>query len=300
MANKMKYQSKLSMKKMIFVAVILVMVSVTLYFANFLIQEKQTLTVGATTGNANLFLEPPILTLPPDGQVNLWVTTDKPLGFVATELSFDPTLLRLSAEIVLPNTALTQVIKLTPMAEANTTGKINIVIAVKPTTLTIAPTGNFSLASLKFANKTTLTNKATVLNISTSTRQLVDLGAVPFIVTSQNANITLNPVGATPTPTLTPMPSSTPDGIDLAGPILTLTSGTYLTGTYYVTAKASDVSGIATITMTVDGKVVRTCSNKPSCRYYPSRTLIRPFDVVVVAMDGSTQKNVTSATITVK
>lgn len=308
------------------------MLAVTMYFANNLINKSQSLNAGASSGSAELFLEPAAVTMSPDGLVNLWVTTDKQLGFVAVDLTFDPTLIKLAQEITLPTQSLQRSIKLTSMSEANATGKISVVLGVDPTAIATAPTGTIRLANLKFSKNTTVPNKVATLTVVTASSQLVDLGAIPFNLTSQNATFSLNPVASpvvTPTPTATPTPTPTPTllptptptptktpvaspvastaptptpvsgNTDLTGPTLTLTTGNNWLS-YYVTAKASDKSGVSQIVMTKDGLVVKACTNKTTCTYNPSRKLARPFDVVVTATDKSSTRNLSTATITVK
>lgn len=288
-----KYQKKSPFLQVVSASFLLVMVVIMFYFANYLIHERQSMLVSASAGQANIFFEPSTITIPPDGLVNLWITADKQLGFVSAQMSFDRTKLKLAQEIVLDQPALKQVIVKSTMAEANTTGKINLTIAVDPDTVSQAPTGSFKLASLKFSLVTTLADQTANLELVSSSLQLVDLGAIPFIVTSSNSVFSLNPqVASTPTPT----PNSATG--DLVGPILSLTSGTSR-GKLWIKASASDSSGVGLISMSKDGSVLKTCSRKNSCTYYPG-DLSLPYDVVVVATDKSSTKNQTTGTITIK
>lgn len=326
MTNKKNKTISIPLGKVFLLGIVMIMLSVTIYFANVLLNRSQSLSVGAAAGVADLFLEPESITMPPDGLVNLWVTTDKQLGFVAVDLAFDPTLIKLSQEITLPTATLQKTIKVSTMAQANTTGKISIVLGIEPTGISTAPTGTFPLANLKFSKNTAISNKLATLTIVQTSSQLVDLGAIPFSLTSKNASFNLNPVASpvatlapsttptsvpTPTPvatvtptvkpTPTPVPTATPvsGNTDFIGPSLSLTTGKSWYKTY-VTAKATDISGIQQIVMTKDGVVVKSCSNVSSCTYYPSSKFARPYNVVVTATDKSIIKNISSSTITVK
>lgn len=323
MANK-NTSSTIQLGKILLLIAVVVMLSVTMYFSNVLIKNSQSLNAGAANGNAEIFLEPSVVTIPPDGLVHLWVTTDKQLGFVAIDLTFDPTLIKLAQEITLPTLTLERSLKVTTMAQANTTGKISVVLGIDPTGLETAPTGSFPIANLKFSKNTTISNKVATLSVDPASSQLVDLGAIPFNLTFKNASFTINPVDSpiatpiasvtptivpTPTPTKTPVaspitsikPTSTPvsGNIDFIGPSLTLTSGKNWLS-YYVTAKASDKSGVSQIVMTKSGVVVKTCTNKTSCTYKPSSKLARPYDIVVTSTDKSSAHNLSTATVTIK
>lgn len=307
MANKysQKYHTKPNFSNYLFLGLLLVMIVVTIYFANFMIKKAQVFEVSASSGKAELFFEPANLKLAQEGQLNLWVTTDKSLGFVSTQLTFDKTVLKLTQEPVLPSAALTQIIKVTPMAEANNTGIVEFVVAVKPSTVTIAPTGTFSLVSLKFAPKISTPNISSTLSLSPSNIELVDLSATPFIVTTQPATFSINPVVATPSPSVapttvpTPVPSPPQTNLDYMGPSLKLTKGKNWRG-YWVTAKASDVSGINQISVSKPGSVINVCNKKTTCTLYVPTKYARPYDVVVTATDNSAQRNSSTSTITVK
>lgn len=220
MVNKYSKKSikKLSFSKILFVSFLLVMTSVTLYFSNYLIAQYQSLSASAAAGTAEVFFEPTNLVLPPDSLANLWVTTNKKIGFVAVEVAFNPAMVKLTQEISLPSTILKRVIKKTPMNEANTSGKISLVVAVDPSSNSNATSGSFVLAGLKFATKTTVANQETQLTVTESKTQLVDTDGTPINLKSKSLSLTLNPV-ALPTPqsTIEPViPSPTPTPISIS------------------------------------------------------------------------------------
>lgn len=315
-----KYHHPTSFGKVFFVGFLIVMAATTLYFSNYLINQYQSLSAGASSGTAELFFEPSSLVAPPDVPVGLWVTTDKPLGFAAVEVNFDTSKLKLTQEITFPTLSLKKIIKQTSMSEANSTGKITLVIAVDPTTINSAPTGNFVLANFRFSPSTTLANQQSNLSLTTSKLQLVDQGATPFTVTGKNAVFTLNPVTATPTPTPTLAPTTKPSlapsststskpsplasiapptqSKDLIAPTLKITSGKNW-GSYWIKVDSKDESGIDTISIMKDNSVVKTCAGKSSCTYKPGR-VVRPYDVQVSVTDNSSSHNSAFGSIVIR
>lgn len=291
-----KYQPLSSFKNILFAVFLVVMAGVTYYFANSLMHKNQTLSVGAASGKADLFFEPAAIALPPDGLVNLWVTTDKQLGFASVELSFNPALLKLTQEITLPTAALKRVVKQTSMAEANTTGKIALVLAIDPSTVATAPTGNFALAGLKFATKSTTSNQSATISVATSNLQLVDTSATPFTVTSKNANFTINPSA---TPTATPVSTSN------AGPTITVKSpaqnSVIPSGGVWIGSVASDPDGVLQTIFTFDGAVVKTCGVKDTTCNFTYKGTVAPgtHQIVIESTDNSSAKNKSQAKITV-
>jgi hypothetical protein len=214
MANKSRY-APIPVKNYFFAAFLLVMVGVTGYFANYLIQNEQKLTTGATSGTAQLFFEPSLISLPPNNSVNIWATTDHNTAFVHLDLTFDTKLVKLTQEVSLSNPAFKKVISVTSMTSANSTGKVSVTVAADPTTIGSSPAGTFKIATLSLAANT---HKAmtSALTFTTSTSQFVDTGATIETITAKNATVTLNAASPshttspTPTPTATPTPTPTP------------------------------------------------------------------------------------------
>lgn len=311
----------------LFIGVLSVILAGTLFFAKIPFTRNQVLQVAGSVGKATLSFDPSGITIPPESVVTLKVTTTKKLAFVDTELNFDPALLKLTADIGLPSASLTEVIKLTSMADANKSGKIRIVIALKPTTIQLAQTGSFSLATLKFASKTQASNQSATLSISSNNLQLIDLDPIPFAVTKETAKFTLNPSSTTPTPTptptkpptatpkpsvpntpaptLTPTPTPTPSpsaaipNVDNIGPSLNLTTGK-IWWIYWVRANATDPSQVGTITMTKNSVVVKTCITKTTCAYYDIFGRALPYTIQVSATDRSKLINTTYDSIIVE
>jgi hypothetical protein len=179
---------------------------------------------------ASLYFEPVSADLPPD--MTLRLMTDSgvtQMGFAMVEVSFDPTQVNLTSEVVTsdrltmnnaqaetdPNYSPPQyacqgtdpcIIK-TPMAIANSSGTINIVLGMDPTSSQTAPDNIFELARFTF---TPVTTQNINTQVSVSNFQLVDMSATDFNVTVQGpATLTLNPTPATGTPTATVTPTGT-------------------------------------------------------------------------------------------
>jgi hypothetical protein len=106
----------------------------------------------------------------------------------------------------------------------------------------------------------------------------------------------------TPSPVASVLPSPVPSQIvideDWIGPSITLSSGR-IYRYYYVYARATDVSRVAKITMSINNQVVKTCLNSSSCLFYPSSRLSRPYQVIVTATDRSSHANQNTSTITI-
>lgn len=298
---------KTSLSQLFSLSLILVMAAVTYYFANSLIQRAVLYKAGAAGGNAEFFFDPGSLTLPPDGLASLWVTTDKAVGFVRAELSFDPKLVALAQDITLAEPSLKRVIKLSTMSEANSSGKIILVVAVDPTTLASAPTGNIKLANFKFKAISTRSNKAASVTVSTSSSQLVDTSAVPFNLTAKGLSLTVNPSDGTSTPTPTPTPATTPTpppiSSDNIAPTVSFTSPTGGSvvdkgSTLSLTATAQDNVGIVKVDYFVNDSLICTTSSPTyTCEYKTNKGKAQTYDLKVVASDAGGNTN--SATLSV-
>jgi hypothetical protein len=304
-----KYQRQNNLKKYFMVSGLLVLVAITMYFANYLIQRAAQYRAGAAAGNAQLYFEPTSATLPPNALVNVWVTTDKPMAFARVEFTFDPTRLMLTQEITLANPDLKRIKTLSTMAEANASGKVVIVVGLDPTTFnTATTTGNFKLATLSLSPKVTTSNLQTTLAMIAANLQLVDTTATPFTLTTTPATLTLNPLASpSPTPlasTSTPTPTPTPDpNADLTAPSVSITSpsnGASLKAKSSVTlsATASDNLGVTQVQFLVNNIVQCTLTAAPySCSWTVPAGRKSP-QIKAVAKDDAGNSSV--STITVK
>lgn len=273
-------------------SLVVIMAAATIFIANVFIDYLKEFKAKATTGNAHLFIEPAEFTLPSNLSVHLWATTDKQLGYAQVELAFDSQSINLAQEIVFDHPALIRVIKNSSMTEANSTGRIFFVVGIDPSTKDSAPIDTFSIATLKFNVLTPDLNKTTSLQIIPGNIQLVDMNAIPFLLTSQNSSITLNP-SASPTPDPTPSPTS-PDStttIDNTGPQITHESG-QIRNRFWVNISAVDESGISDITISSEGKAVKQCIYESSCIYNFNPKFL-PVSLDISATDNAPQPNTT-------
>lgn len=169
---------------------------------------KQHVTLQATNGSATISVLPASITLPPNSPMQVWVTADKPVAFVRATVTFDPTKLALIENPLLSTDKLSRVIQQSNMTDANSGGKYIFVLGLDPSQRGNPPTGTFQLATLKFTKKTSQPNVETTVAISSPESSIVDSAAVPCTITANSSTVRINPVSATPNPTVSP--SSTP------------------------------------------------------------------------------------------
>jgi hypothetical protein len=267
----------------------------------------------AVTRQAKVSLLPATLSLPPTGTLQLWATTDSALVFVNVEVTFDPAVVKLASEAALTTSSWGRVIKQTPMATANTTGKIDLVIGLDPTLKSATPSGTFQLATLQFGANTTASNATTSVGFTTASMQLVAADTTVFAVTTAGSTVVVNPTltptptptaGVTPTATVTPLP--TPQSNDTTPPVVTITtpvngSAVPAKGSMSIQVTASDASGIGKITIALDGTVTKTCTGATTCQVNTAVTKIAAgsHTITATATDTSTNKNTASTTVTV-
>lgn len=179
------------------------------------VQRRQSLNSNAGLGTAQLFFQSSQNTLPPTTEFTLLANTSGPVGFLKTELNFDPTKVLIASDLNVTGSPLKRIIKLTSASEANSTGRIEIVLALDPTDVSSAPSGSFELARFTLSQNTSDINTNSELSINTSSSQVVNTDTTVFNVLGTNTQLSINPVEtATPlaaTPTAissTPQPSS--------------------------------------------------------------------------------------------
>ncbi len=280
----------------LFLVIGLVFTMATLY--------PQQVTTRATTHQATVTVLPAMLSLPPNGTMQLWATTDSPTAFVNVQLTFNPAVVKLTAEITLTTSAWGRVIKQTTMADANASGKIDLVIGLDPTHVQTPPNGTFQLATLQFGANTTNPNVTTTV-VASASSQLAAVDATVFTLTSVGSTITVNPL-TTPTLGVTPTVTPTPPPNDTTPPVVTITTPTDGSvvpdkGSMSIKITASDSSGIATITIALDGTVTKTCTGATTCQVNTAvnKLAVGSHTITASATDNSTNKNTASTTISV-
>lgn len=201
------YTSKHSdfIKKALAVGVLLVPVIVVVILANRL-KHEQASKIGAEGGTALLYISPESQTLPPGSTFQVWVDTNEPLAYANMEISFDKRLVNLASDATVVG-GLDRDIRVSSMDEANSSGVLNVVAGLDPASRDNPPSGIIQLAEFTLVPITTEGQELSISFNETST-QLVSIDSSSFSLTTQGSNLTINP-GSTPTPTLTPQPSST-------------------------------------------------------------------------------------------
>ena len=187
---------------------LLVIPIVATFFLARMVQNNQTLSSHAGSYTAAVSFQLDKWTLPPESTFGIWVNASGSAAFTSIEFDFDPNLVKITKEITLTSTVLTRVIKVTPMSEANSTGKVFLVLGLDPTKLGSAPSGAFQVADVTFGTVTTNSNVSTSINFKTSNMHIVATDQSSMGISATDMSLTLNPV-ATPTPTTTVSPSPT-------------------------------------------------------------------------------------------
>lgn len=265
----------------------------------------------AAAGTATITLQPVTQSVPPVTQFQVWMTADQPVAFVQFELVFDPTLLKMTQEFSWVNTALTRVVKISSMTEANVSGKIDVTVALDPANRANPPTGTFELGTLSLTSNTTTANQTATVIFTNSFFQVVNPDTTLFTVTGTGStigvNITPTPIPTqTPTPASSPTPIPTPNTSDTTAPVVGISSpvdgatiGTK--GSVKIAASASDGSGISKIELLLDTQILATCTAKTSCN---TNVNVNKFTsgthtITARATDNSANRNIGTKSITV-
>jgi hypothetical protein len=271
--------------------------------------HPQGLPTRAGTDTVKISIKPASTVMPPNTTFQLWETADNPVAFTTVKIVFDPKLVKMIGEISTSPSPLTRVVKQTAMSEANTTGIINLSLALDPTNRATPPTGTFKLATIPMAVNTTTQNLSATLHLDAAAMQVVNPDLNIFTITTVDSTLTLNPVPTatpTPTPTVRPLPTTTPPTNDTVNPTVTITTpanGSTIPAKRDLTVNvmASDASGIAAIRIAIDGKTNKTCSGATSCQFNiaVNRLTGGSHTITATATDRSTNKNTASTTIQV-
>ncbi len=233
------------------------------------VQYRQSLNSRAGIHQASVSFQLQNWNLPPENPFEVWVNSDSPVSFANVSISFDPSLVKLTHEIALSG-RLTRIIKVTTMAEANSTGVVSIILGLDPSMVASPPVGAFQVASLTFDTKTLNPNITTSVNFNANQMQITASDQSVFQLTTTGLNLMLNQV-ATPTPLPITPPQTPPPANDTIAPVITVSSpqnGSVVPskGSLSIKVNASDASGIASIIIAVDGK-----TSKPVREQHPAR-----------------------------
>ncbi len=169
-------------------------------------------------------------TLPSSSAVRVMVDPGgNSIGFVKAEVVFDTTKVRLNQEIV-TSTKLQKKITVTSIVDANTSGKIEIILGLDPANSATAPNSLFELAQLFFTPINTTSNQSSVLSFAPSIMQVVNTSFNSYVPQTVNTNLNINQTNLTPTPNLaitltSPVNGNTYNGSMTASVAVTNNSG---------------------------------------------------------------------------
>ena len=169
------------------------------------IRNQQTIGSQAADHQADVSFNVASWSLPPQNTFGVWVNADSTVAFADIEISYDPSMVVLASEIN-PDNSLFRVISSTTMAQANSTGKISMVLGLDPASRNNAPSGAFRIANLTFAPATTSPKSATV-SFMNGSMQLVAADLSVFTLNTTPLTLWVNQPIPSPTPTPTPGPT---------------------------------------------------------------------------------------------
>lgn len=152
----------------------------------------QRLNSKAESNTALIKLQPTQVNALPSTTLQLWTTTSAPTGFVAVEIDFMPSVIQLTGDATITNTGLWRIIKRTPYSEANSMGKIVLVLGLDPTHKTNAPQGSIQLATLNFSAVTPALIATTNITISGSASSVVGMDTAFMSVTTTGTAVSLH------------------------------------------------------------------------------------------------------------
>ena len=311
MANKVKNMNR---KKMINISMIALAFTVFTYGVYlFWYKPADSDVLSAVTSNTATFsFDPGALTLPLDGTTQLKVSVgSEKISFVHAEITFDKDKVKLAENISISGSPLTRVIKVTSASDANSSGKIQVILALDPEKASNPPTGNVTLATLKWATNTSTSNVTSSVKFSTSSLKAYNTKAELFTIKSSDISLSLNPASST-TPSTTEPSSGTGTGTgtttkDTTPPTVSITapsngSSIARVGTVEIKANASDGdsgTGIARVEFYVNKWLMYSDTSSPysySWRVFSRRGV--PYTITAKAYDKA--GNSASSSVTVK
>lgn len=206
------------------------------------IQDPQILRIQAQLKKATISIQPKDSILVRDSAYQIWITNEQPVAFVQMELTFNPDQLILTEEITLTQSNLSKKILVTNKDQANTTGKITIIIGSDPMKKSPLRVGTLKIADLQFAPKTTTNNISAAITFNSSALQILGFDGQPFAVIARNATVSVNPAQMA-VPTSTPVPTPVTTGIPT--PTITpMTPRTSVNPTFYPVDLITPISTI--------------------------------------------------------
>ncbi len=199
---------------------VLIVVLVALPFTLYEVFQGAKYLSNALVNPVALSFLPSSVAMPPDATLRLMLDAkSNKIAFTRIELSFDKTKVNLSSEIT-PNPIFKKVISMTSKVDANSTGKIVMILGLDPADINSAPTSVFELANFSITSLVPSAVGGTgAFSITSSNVQIVDLTPASLTVASTDAVINF----ATPSPSPSPSPTATPTIAPTATPTATPT-----------------------------------------------------------------------------
>ncbi len=187
----------------------------------FVLQKTLSYKSKASSTPLTLYFSPDTTALSSETTVRVMVNTSgNLLTFSALEIRFNSDLIQLSSTIT--PTSLFNAIGVTSQADANVTGKIDLVFGLAPDKLVNAPTGTFELANFKITPNAAVSNLDTYLSWLDTQIQIVDANGNAVAATAQPLKLTINPIAQSVT-NAARSPSTVPSLTPLDGSITTST-----------------------------------------------------------------------------
>jgi hypothetical protein len=153
---------------------------------NYINNTQQTTSV-AGTNKAAISLIPKETALEKETPLQIWITTDGPVTSIATELSFDPTRLRLTGDIVFVDKRINRIVRQTLFTNANTAGKLSFEVVSDSRDANQLPQGTFHLATVSFT-PSSISSEKTVVGLSAATK-ITGLRSSLFSVTPAGSTL---------------------------------------------------------------------------------------------------------------
>ncbi|KKS58656.1 MAG: hypothetical protein UV25_C0044G0007 [candidate division WWE3 bacterium GW2011_GWB1_42_41] len=187
------------------------LISLALYsslftWANLTEPEVSGVTVGAEL-SFNLSPSQIDVTNGPQN-IEIKVTSSTQVSFIHLELVFDKSKVNVSStpEITGP---LTRIITVTSSSMANSTGRLQVVLALDPAYRNSPPSGGFSIANIPFKSVTSEENVTTNITIDDSVSTVVKATGSKTLFSLYGTTVTINQTSSTE-PLVPPVPSEPP------------------------------------------------------------------------------------------
>jgi hypothetical protein len=155
--------------------------------------QNPTNTVSrAGTSQAKISVFPASVSMPPAKIFQIWMTAGSPVETATFAVVFDPSILALADNITIPDKNATIVFR-SPVAQANNTGTLNVVVSWKTPPGPSHPSGTFLLANVPFVVATKRQDLTTSLTVTVADSGIVNISHQPFTVKATSSAILVNP-----------------------------------------------------------------------------------------------------------